>query len=119
MTGTAEAAPAASAPSRSHSPAGVVTPPESPPAAQVPVTTQTTEAPSGDVEMSGGDGADEAKVETEAPVAKAEEEKERASEEVKEVQEEIKEQAKEEGEAERDAENVKGEVRASVAKEES
>ncbi|KAH9862894.1 histone deacetylase [Plenodomus biglobosus] len=69
---------------RSQSPAGVVTPPESPPAATTALA--PTSAPTADVEM--GDA---------------------------EIKEEVA-AAKEEGDADRDAENVKGEVRAEVAK---
>lgn len=75
---------------RSQSPAGVATPPETPAAAPAPAAAAPAAAvPAPDVEMAGTDE------DTKADVA----------------------DAKQQGEAERDAENVKGEVRAEVAKE--
>jgi histone deacetylase 1/2 len=80
-------APAATS-TRSQSPAGVVTPPESPPATAAAPAQAPTSAPAADVAM---DGADE---DAKAAIA----------------------DVKAEGESERDTENVKGEVRAEVAK---
>ncbi|KAF1828707.1 histone deacetylase 2 [Decorospora gaudefroyi] len=78
------AAPAIAESTRSQSPAGVVTPPESPPTA--PTAMAPTSAPAADVDMEGTDGKEEIAA------------------------------AKEQGQAEREDENVKGEVRAEVAK---
>ncbi|KAH8723739.1 hypothetical protein GQ44DRAFT_619658 [Phaeosphaeriaceae sp. PMI808] len=74
---------------RSQSPAGVVTPPESPPQATSTTSIAPTSAPAADVAMEGAD----------------DETKENVSE------------AKTKGQSERDPENVKGEVRTEVIKE--
>lgn len=78
--------------SRTQSPTAVPTPPESP-AAQPAAPPADTAAPATDVEM-----------------GEAEEEPAAVDD---------KSKAKEDGQSERDTENVKGEVRAEVAKEES
>lgn len=84
----APAAAAGATSTRSQSPAGVVTPPESPPATAAAAALAPTSAPSADVAMEGADD------DTKEAVA----------------------EVKQEGQAERDTENVKGEVRAEVAK---